>query len=185
MEIDMTETLADLHPPRPSRMGVEVREMVASTLIEHVFSWHVNAAKRAGEKPKGWPDLRQALASSADPNNYIFAKNLEKFGLEPDGHLVELLSFQEELQHREAVKSWVKAFTIQIPSTYRRFVSLRQFAKCEILDRNNETASLCIKPVDFPYDIGGRSAGIWVPFEDAIPIIGTIGEAAPAEGGAA
>jgi len=178
MEIDMTNTeTASSIPPRPRYHDPVVREMAVDSILTEVSEW-VRDNAQCDEKR-----LRDALLSCLDQNGYEYAQNLERrHGWSPDAQLVEILDgVALDMAHNKACADWVKAHNIKVPFEAGGMVSTRRYPKATIFAIDEKHAQLFIQDEAWTHGKGGYV----VNFEDAIPIIGTIGEAAPAEGGAA
>ncbi len=173
----MTETVKI--PPRPKFHEAVVVERAVEKILTPVQQW---LDIRAQFQPK---DLKAQLTECIDSNGYEYAKKLEaRFGWEPDCDLVETLDRLEPHDaHRTVVRAWVTLYSIKIPFKIGDRVCTPTIRAGTVKEFDRALAQLAVV-IDEDRD-GGIDHRHLVNFEDAIPIIGTIGDAAPVEGGAA
>lgn len=169
--------------PRPVQLGVEVRTSVRDEIFDAVARWWGNHVG------KDFPaNLPAWLHESVNPNAYLFAKDFERLsGVTPDDSLVRIFSLRLDGHYRKCVTAWVSHNQIKIPDTHqvKKRVVTTFFSKAAVVAVFHDTAMIGVVPDTYPYEFTEGGNGLLLPFEDAIPIIGTIGEPAPAVGGAA
>lgn len=177
----MTETLTEAVtiPPRPKYHDAVVVERAVERLVKPVQEW---IDFRAQFQPK---DLKSQLTDCIHNNGYEYAKELEeRYGWEPNGDLVACLDVLDVHDaHRKVVRAWVTLYNIKIPFKIGDRVCTPTIRAGTVKDIDLSTAQLAVQS-DADRD-NGKDYRSLINFEDAIPILGTIGEAAPAEGGAA
>ncbi len=173
----MTETVKI--PPRPKFHEAVVVERAIEKILTPVQQW---IDVRAQFQPK---NLKTQLTDCIHNNGYEYAKNLEeRYGWEPDCDLVESLDRLELHEaHRTVVRAWVTLYNVKIPFKLGDRVCTPTLRAGTVKDFDRSTAQIAVQS-DEDRD-NGKDYRSLTDFEDAIPIIGTIGEAAPAEGGAA
>ncbi|MNE40270.1 hypothetical protein D3C80_1342690 [compost metagenome] len=181
MEIEMTETLkeAAIIPPRPKYHDTAVVELAVEELLTPVQQW---IDLRAQFQPK---DLKAHLTDCIHNNGYEYAKGLEeRYGWEPNGDLVAVLDEMDIHEaHQKVVRAWVTLYNVKIPFKIGDRVCTPTIRAGTITDLRRSTAKLVVQS-DEDRD-NGKPFGSHIDFEDAIPIIGTVGEPAAVEGGAA
>jgi len=177
----MTETLNDAAtiPPRPKYHDAAVVELAVEELLVPVQQW---IDLRAQFQPK---DLKAQLTDCINNNGYEYAKDLEeRYGWEPNGDLVACLDEMDIYEaHRQVVWAWVISYGVKVPFKIGNRVSSPTIKAGTVKDIDLSTAQLAVQS-DADRD-NGKDYRSLINFEDAILIIGTIGEAAPTEGGAA
>ncbi len=166
-------------PPRPRYHDAVVIERAVERLLKPVQEW---IDLRAQFQPK---DLKSQLTDCIHNNGYEYAKGLEeRYGWEPDSGLVERLDWLDiQSAHQNVVRAWVTLYNVKIPFNIGDRVCTPTLRAGTVKDFDRSTAQLAVQS-DEDRD-NGKDYRSLIDFEDAIPIIGTIGEAAPAEGGAA
>lgn len=173
----MTETVKI--PPRPRYHDTVVRERAVERLLKPVQEW---IDLRAQVHPK---DLKEELTNCIHSNGYEYARELEeRYGWEPDAALVECLGMLDiHAAHQNVVRAWVTLYNVKIPFKIGDRVCSPTLRAGTVKDFERSTARLVVQSDE------DRDSGIdrlhLIDFEDAILIVGTIGETAPAEGGAA
>lgn len=173
----MTEKI--IIPPRPKYHDAVVVERAVERLVKPVQEW---IDLRAQFQPK---DLKSQLTDCIHNNGYEYAKELEeRYGWEPDSDLVELLDRLDiQSAHQHVVRAWVTLYSVKIPFNIGDRVCTPTLRAGTVKDYDLSTAQLAVQSDENRDE--GKDYRTLINFEDAIPIIGTIGEAAPAEGGAA
>lgn len=166
-------------PPRPKYHDPVVVERAVEEILVPVQRW---VDLRAQFHPK---DLKTQLAECIHNNGYEYAKALEKrYGWEPDGELVAYLDEMDVHDaHRQVVWAWVIQHGVEVPFRVGNRVCTPTIRAGTVKDIDRGTAQIAVL-IDDDRD-NGHDYRRLINFEDAIPILGTIGEAAPAEGGAA
>lgn len=177
----MTETLtgAVTIPPRPKYHDPVVVERAVEEILVRVQQW---ISIRAQFQPK---DLKAHLTDCIHNNGYEYAKELEeRYGWEPNGDLVACLDTLDiHDAHRKVVRAWVTLYNIKIPFKIGDRVCTPTIRAGTVKDFDRSTAQLAVQSDENRDE--GKDYRALVDFEDAIPIVGAIGEAVPAEGGAA
>lgn len=173
----MTEKV--IIPRRPKYHDAVVVERAVERLVKPVQEW---IDLRAQFQPK---DLKSQLTDCIHNNGYEYAKELEeRYGWEPDSDLVELLDRLDiQSAHQHVVRAWVTLYSVKIPFNIGDRVCTPTLRAGTVKDFDLSTAQLAVQSDENRDE--GKDYRTLINFEDAIPIIGTIGEAAPAEGGAA
>jgi len=166
-------------PPRPKYHDAVVVERAVERLLKPVQEW---IDLRAQFQPK---DLKSQLTDCIDNNGYGYAKELEeRYGWEPDSALVECLDMLDiHGAHQQVVRAWVTLYNVKIPFNVGDRVCTPTLRAGTVKDFDRSTAQLAVQSDENRDE--GKDYRTLIDFEEAIPIIGTIGEAAPAEGGAA
>ena len=166
-------------PPRPKYHDAVVVDRAVERLLRDVQEW-ING--RAQFQPK---DLKSQLTDCIHNNGYEYAKELEeRYGWEPDSALVECLDTLDiQSAHQNVVRAWVTLYNVKIPFNIGDRVCTPTIRAGTVKDFDRSTAQLAVQSDENRDE--GKDYRSLIDFEDAIPIIGTIGEAAPAEGGAA
>ncbi len=166
-------------PPRPKYHDPVVVERAVERLVKPVQEW---IDLRAQFQPK---DLKSQLTDCIHNNGYEYAKELEeRYGWEPDSALVECLDGLDiHSAHQNVVRAWVTLYSVKIPFNIGDRVCTPTLRAGTVKDFDRSTAQLAVQSDENRDE--GKDYRTLIDFEDAIPIIGTIGEAAPAEGGAA
>ena len=166
-------------PPRPKYHDAVVVDRAVERLLRDVQEW-ING--RAQFQPK---DLKSQLTDCIHNNGYEYAKELEeRYGWEPDSALVECLDRLDiHSAHQNVVRAWVTLYNVKIPFNIGDRVCTPTIRAGTVKDFDRSTAQLAVQSDESRDE--GKDYRSLIDFEDAIPIIGTIGEAAPAEGGAA
>ena len=166
-------------PPRPKYHDAVVVDRAVERLLRDVQEW-ING--RAQFQPK---DLKSQLTDCIHNNGYEYAKELEeRYGWEPDSALVECLDTLDiQSAHQNVVRAWVTLYNVKIPFNIGDRVCTPTIRAGTVKDFDRSTAQLAVQSDESRDE--GKDYRSLIDFEDAIPIIGTIGEAAPAEGGAA
>ncbi len=173
----MTETVKI--PPRPKFHEDVVVERAVEKILTDVRHW---LDVRAQFQPK---NLKAQLTDCVDNNAYEYAKKLEqRDGWEPDGDLVDILGRLDiRGAHQNVVRAWVTLYNVKIPFNIGDRVCTPTLRAGTVKDFDRSTAQLAVQSDE------DRDSGIdrkhLIDFEDAILIVGTIGKAASAEGGAA
>ncbi|UXS01126.1 hypothetical protein [Agrobacterium tumefaciens] len=164
-------------PPRPRYYDDAVRETAVDGILEDVCEWLQDNAQFEESR------VREALLRCLDTNGYEYAQNLaRRHGWAPDARLVEILDgLSLDAAHRKACIDWVKAHDVKVPFEVGALVSTVRYAKAKIFAIEEKYGWLIVQDDAWTHGDGGHI----INFEDAIPIIGTIDDAAPAEGGAA
>lgn len=177
----MTETLTEAVtiPPRPKYHDAVVVERAVGRLVKPVQEW---IDLRAQFQPK---DLKSQLTDCIHNNGYEYAKELEeRYGWEPDSALVECLDRLDiHSAHQHVVRAWVTLYSVKIPFNIGDRVCTPTLRAGTVKDFDRSTAQLAVQSDENRDE--GKDYRTLIDFEEAIPIIGTIGDAAPAEGGAA
>jgi len=165
-------------PPRPKYHDAVVVERAVERLLKPVQHW---IDVRAQFQPK---DLKAQLTDCIHNNGYEYAKELEeRHGWEPDSALVECLDTLDiQSAHQHVVRAWVTLYSVKIPFNIGDRVCTPTLRAGTVKDIDRGTAQLAVLS-DEDRD-AGKDYRTLIDFEDAIPIIGAIGDAAPAEGGA-
>ncbi|MGN7710797.1 hypothetical protein [Agrobacterium radiobacter] len=166
-------------PPRPKYHDPVVVERAVERLVKPVQEW---IDLRAQFQPK---DLKSQLTDCIHNNGYEYAKELEeRYGWEPDSALVECLDRLDiHSAHQNVVRAWVTLYSVKIPFNIGDRVCTPTLRAGTVKDFDRSTAQLAVQSDENRDE--GKDYRTLVNFEDAIPILGTIGEPAPAEGGAA
>lgn len=166
-------------PPRPKYHDAVVVERAVERLLKPVQEW---IDLRAQFQPK---DLKSQLTDCIDNNGYEYAKELEeRYGWEPDSALVECLDRLDiHSAHQHVVWAWVTLYNVKIPFKIGDRVCTPTLRAGTVKDFDRSTAQLAVQSDENRDE--GKDYRTLIDFEEAIPILGTIGEAAPAEGGAA
>ncbi|MBP2564605.1 hypothetical protein J2766_001164 [Agrobacterium tumefaciens] len=166
-------------PPRPKYHDAVVVERAVERLVKPVQEW---IDLRAQFQPK---DLKSQLTDCIHNNGYEYAKELEeRYGWEPDSALVECLDTLDiQSAHQNVVRAWVTLYNVKIPFNIGDRVCTPTIRAGTVKDFDRSTAQLAVQSDENRDE--GKDYRTLIDFEDAIPILGTIGEAAPAEGGAA
>ncbi|MBS0258339.1 MAG: hypothetical protein JSR13_11575 [Proteobacteria bacterium] len=166
-------------PPRPKYHDAVVVERAVERLVKPVQEW---IDLRAQFQPK---DLKSQLTDCIHNNGYEYAKELEeRYGWEPDSALVEFLDRLDiQSAHQHVVRAWVTLYSVKIPFNIGDRVCTPTLRAGTVKDFDLSTAQLAVQSDENRDE--GKDYRTLINFEDAIPILGTIGEAAPAEGGAA
>ncbi|WP_144574277.1 hypothetical protein [Agrobacterium sp. DE0009] len=166
-------------PPRPKYHDAVVVERAVERLLKPVQEW---IDLRAQFQPK---DLKSQLTDCIDNNGYGYAKELEeRYGWEPDSALVECLDRLDiHSAHQHVVRAWVTLYNVKIPFNVGDRVCTPWLRAGTVKDFDRSTAQLAVQSDENRDE--GKDYRTLIDFEVAIPILGTIGEAAPAEGGAA
>jgi len=166
-------------PPRPKYHDAVVVGRAVERLLKPVQEW---IDLRAQFQPK---DLKSQLTDCIDNNGYGYAKELEKrYGWEPDSALVECLDRLDiHSAHQHVVRAWVTLYSVKIPFNIGDRVCTPTLRAGTVKDFDRSTAQLAVQSDENRDE--GKDYRTLIDFEDAIPILGTIGEAASAEGGAA
>lgn len=166
-------------PPRPKYHDPVVVERAVEEILVPVQQW---VDLRAQFQPK---DLKAQLADCIHNNGYEYAKELEeRYGWEPNATLVACLDKMDIHEaHRQVVWAWVISSGIKVPFQIGNRVCTPTIRAGTVKDIDRGTAQIAVL-TDEDRDSGNDYRHL-INFEDAIPILGTIGEAAPAEGGAA
>lgn len=177
----MTNTLNDAAtiPPRPKYHDAAVVELAVEELLAPVQQW---IDLRAQFQPK---DLKAQLTDCINNNGYEYAKDLEeRYGWEPNGGLVACLDEIDIYEaHSRVVWAWVFRYCVKVPFKVGDRVCSPTIKAGTIKDIVRTTAQLGVQS-DEDRD-NGKDYRSLINFEDAILILGTVGEAAPVEGGAA
>ena len=165
-------------PPRPKYHDPVVVERAVERLVKPVQEW---IDLRAQFQPK---DLKSQLTDCIHNNGYEYAKELEeRYGWEPDSALVECLDRLDiHSAHQNVVRAWVTLYSVKIPFNIGDRVCTPTLRAGTVKDFDRSTAQLAVQSDENRDE--GKDYRTLIDFEDAIPIIGTIGDAAPAEGGA-
>ena len=173
----MTETAKI--PPRPKYHDPVVVERAVERLLKPVQEW---VDLRAQFQPK---DLKSQLTDCIHNNGYEYAKELEEcYGWEPNGELGACLDEMDIHEaHRQVVWSWVISNGVKVPFQIGNRVCTPTIRAGTVKDIDRGTAQLAVL-TDEDRDSGNDYRHL-INFEDAIPILGTIGEAEPSKGGAA
>lgn len=176
----MTDTTTGTPTPaRPKYYDDAVRERAVGQIIVDVSDW-LQETSQFGQKA-----LKDVLVRCIDTNGYTYAHNLEqRYGWAPDAHLVSILAGISLHDAYDAVVAlWVQNHDIKIPFSVGTEISTVRHPKAKITKCMNKYARLVIRVEGVLYspDFGGEV----INFEDATPILGTIGEAPAPEGGAA
>ncbi|UYZ08226.1 hypothetical protein CFBP5507_04255 [Agrobacterium salinitolerans] len=166
-------------PPRPKFHEAVVIERAVEKILTPVQQW---LDIRAQFQPK---DLKAQLMECIDSNGYEYAKKLEaRFGWEPDCDLVEILDRLEPHDaHLTVVQAWVTLYGIKIPFKIGDRVCTPTLRAGTVKDFDRSTAQLAVQSDGNLNE--GKDYRTLINFEDAIPILGTIGQPAVAEGGVA
>ncbi|NTA80776.1 hypothetical protein G6L13_09790 [Agrobacterium tumefaciens] len=166
-------------PPRPRYHDAVVIERAVERLLKPVQEW---IDLRAQFQPK---DLKSQLTDCIHNNGYEYAKGLEeRYGWEPDSGLVERLDWLDiQSAHQNVVRAWVTLYNVKIPFNIGDRVCTPTLRAGTVKDFDRSTAQLAVQS-DEDRD-NGKDYRSLIDFEDAIPIIGTVGEPAAVEGGAA
>lgn len=176
----MTKSTEAVIPPRPKYHDAVVVERAVARILLPVQQW---IDLRAQFQPK---DLKAQLTDCINNNGYEYAKDLEeRYGWEPNGDLVDCLDAVDIHEaHRTVVRAWVTLYNVKIPFNIGDRVSSPPTIKAgTVKELDRSTAQLAVQS-DENRD-NGKDYRTLIDFEEAIPIIGTIGDVAPAEGGAA
>lgn len=173
----MTETVKI--PPRPKYHDAAVVELAVEELRTPVQHW---LDLRAQFQPK---DLKAQLTDCINNNGYEYAKELEeRYGWEPNGDLVACLDEMGINEaHQKVVRAWVTLYNVKIHFKIGDRVCTPTIRAGTITDFRPSTAQLVVQS-DEDRD-NGKPYGSLIDFEEAIPIVGTVGEPAAVEGGAA
>ncbi|KIP99101.1 hypothetical protein RU07_20780 [Agrobacterium tumefaciens] len=179
MEIVMIETnTATAIPPRPKYWDDAVRELAVDGIIGLVAEW-IETNSQFEQKA-----LKEALLRCLDTNAYTYASNLEqRYGWAPDAGLVCVLDQLTLVRaHEEVVKAWVTYHGVKVPFKEGDRVCAPTIKSGTIQRVLSSTARIGIKSDE---DAENSNTMVRViDFEDATPILGTIGTAPAAEGGA-
>ncbi len=166
-------------PPRPKYHDAVVVDRAVERLLKPVQEW---IDLRAQFQPK---DLKSQLTDCIHNNGYEYAKGLEeRYGWEPDSGLVERLDWLDiQSAHQNVVRAWVTLYNVKIPFNIGDRVCTPTLRAGTVKDFDRSTAQLAVQS-DEDRD-NGKDYRSLIDFEEAIPIIGTVGEPAAVEGGAA
>ncbi|MFB0692997.1 hypothetical protein ACA106_20945 [Agrobacterium pusense] len=166
-------------PPRPKYHDPVVVERAVEEILVPVQQW---VDLRAQFQPK---DLKAQLTDCIHNNGYEYAKELEeRYGWEPNAALVSCLDKMDIHEaHRQVVWAWVISNGVKVPFQIgNRVVCIPTLRAGTVKDIDRGAAQLSVL-TDEDRDSGNDYRHL-INFEDAIPILGTIGEAALVEGGA-
>jgi hypothetical protein len=89
---------------RPLRDDDETREMAAGAMADDLLAWLERATGRTWERDRVLFMLLESSPAGTDLDGYSLARNLEKFGIEPDTDLVEILDGWSEMLEAAARK---------------------------------------------------------------------------------
>ncbi|MBB3947090.1 hypothetical protein GGQ73_003054 [Rhizobium skierniewicense] len=165
-------------PARPKYYDDAVREIAVDSIIDDVAEW-IEESSQFQQKA-----LKEVLVRCIDTNAYTFASNLERrYGWSPDARLVEILDqFSLYQAHEKVVAVWVSEHGVKIPFKVGDRICSPTIKAGTVEYLYDETAKIGIISDE---DIEKTTRPIrLVDFEEATPILGTIGEASAPEGGA-
>lgn len=172
----MTKSL----PPRPTMAHPIVRREVILSVLGSVVEWvkaHHSMLADADDE-----QLVSELMSAFDVDAFVLARNLEKNGWPCNAALVKLLDEEMDAQKilRFNVERWVRELDIKTGFRVGDQVALPWCARCVVVWIDTSTAMIIVAPSDrrdlWRGPFQADRAGWHVPFEDVVPIVGTIGE---------
>lgn len=142
---------------RPSYRDQVVIEAAVDKIIADVAKWANNSVE----------NIRPDLVRCIEHNGYLYARQLDDMGWEPDAELVGILEAVSLTSAREKLtREWVRANGIKVPNSVGDIVTLRHKAT-RVVAIKEDTAEIIVQPIDEDCTRFGATGG-WVhPFEDA------------------
>lgn len=134
---------------RPKLTDDYIAKAAAEDLLPELMEW-ANAGE--SERCRYLDDAVKVMKDANFRNAYELARDLERYGYEPDARLVEILDGAYSLlssRHHRAVKEWVKGWKIRVPWPLGQMVRIKSRGKHmvgEITDIRPDEA-LCIVSV--------------------------------------
>ncbi|MCI9865551.1 hypothetical protein RHIZ_06300 [Rhizobium skierniewicense] len=165
-------------PARPKHYHNAVRETAVDAIIADVGEWMAETSQFQQKA------LKEVLVRCLDTNAYDYARNLEeRYGWSPDARLVEILDQLSLFSAADkVVANWVAEYNVTIPFKVGDRVCASTVKAGTITELRHKTAQLSVA-ADEDRETAPTARRI-INFEDATPILGTIGTAPAADGGA-